>query len=86
MGVQSLKVKFNGMFHETESGCAPCGQRRKSTKSFMTSRHLILPSGITKTFVQGEPMEVTAMDADWLLSWKEKDPSGLEREVFSKVE
>lgn len=86
MGVCSLKVKFNGMSEERESGCVPCGKARKGSKVFLSSRHIILPSGMSKVFHRNEPVEVSQLDGEWLLSWQEKDPSGMTRQVFTEVE
>lgn len=81
-----MKIKFTGMMQEVESGCVPCGRSAGSKMAFVTSRDVILPSGQTKTFHRNEVVEVNATDGEWLLSWIERDPSGMERHVFEKAE
>ncbi len=80
-----MKIRFTGMTQEIESGCKPCGRAVKSKRAFISSRNVILPSGISRTFHRGEVVEVSQLDGEWLLSWIEKDPSGMERKVFEEV-
>ena len=85
MGVRSLKVVFNGMTQTITKGCVPCGRASKSKKAFVSSRNIILPSGVTKTFYRDVPVDVSDMDGKWLLSWTETSSDGLTRQVFSEA-
>ena len=62
-----MKLKFNGVIEERKSGCKCAG--RTSGSKLTTMKSYILPSGITKTFRIGHPEEVSAEDAEFLLSY-----------------
>lgn len=80
-----MKVAFNGAIEKRQGGGCNC--KGKVTSSvFVRSKMYILPSGLTKTFIAGQPVEVSEQDGKFLLSYVYKDISGDTRAVFSKVE
>lgn len=80
-----MKLKFNGVLETKSGGCVPCGARRTSKQTMVTSKMYILPSGATKTFRVGKEEEVSAEDGEFLLSYKYTDKDGNIRGVFEEV-
>lgn len=78
-----MKVKFNGVIERKRSGCKCKG--RATSSRFVTSKMYILPSGAKRTFRVGQEVEVTDLDADFLLSYSYTDPEGRVRKVFEVV-
>lgn len=81
-----MKLKFNGIIEKQSGGCIPCGSKRTSSKTMVTSKMYILPSGIQKTFMVGRIEEVTDRDAAFLLRYLYTDKDGNKQQVFTKVE
>lgn len=81
-----MKVKFNGMFRNIKTGCAPCGQKVHGKRAFLTNRTFILPSGMTMSFHLGEVYEVSDLDGNFLLTYSQEDKDGLRQDSFTKVE
>lgn len=79
-----MKVVFNGTVERKQSGCRCKGKVTNST--FVRSKMYILPSGMSKNFVVGQPADVSDRDGEFLLSYVYKDINGDTRAVFSKVE
>ena len=77
-----MKLKFNGIIEKRSGGCVPCGAKRTSSKSMVTSKMYILPSGATKTFYVGRMETVSDRDADFLLQYTYTDKDGNEKPVF----
>lgn len=80
-----MKIKYNGQLERQESGCAPCGTKRKGQYGFVTAKSFILPSGQSKTFHMGQETEVSRADGEFLLSYNYEDANGLKRPVFEEV-
>lgn len=76
-----MMIKFNGVYEKRKKGCSVCG-RKNATNGFTTVKTYILPSGITKTFRAGRCEEVSQMDAEFLLTYRCEDETGIERFVF----
>lgn len=81
-----MKLKFNGVIETKSGGCIPCGAKRSSSKSMVTSKMYILPSGTQKTFYVGRTEEVSEKDAAFLLQYMYTDNDGNKRPVFEKVD
>ena len=81
-----MKLKFNGIIEKRSGGCVPCGAKRTSSKSMVTSKMYILPSGVTKTFTVGRVENVSASDGRFLLEYQYTDKDGNKKPVFEKVE
>lgn len=81
-----MKVRFNGMFRDIKTGCAPCGHRVQGKRAFMTNRTFILPSGLTMAFRLGEVYEVSELDGNFLLTYSQVDKDGLRQDSFTEVE
>lgn len=80
-----MKVVFNGLMENVKSGgCTSCGKAGKSEKRFVSTKSYFLPSGLQKTFVVGEVVEVNERDGNFLLSYVETT-SGGQRKIFEKV-
>jgi hypothetical protein len=62
-----MKIVFKGYVEKGRKGCPVCGKRR-SEYVYRSRRPYILPSGITKTFRAGIPVEVSPSDGEFLLS------------------
>lgn len=61
-----MKVIFNGTVEKrTEGGCNCKG--KVTSASFVRSKMYILPSGQTRHFVMGQPVEVNEEDGKFLL-------------------
>lgn len=86
MGGSSVKVKFNGIIEKRSGGCVPCGAKRTSSKSLMTSKMYILPSGIQKTFYVGREENVSESDGEFLLRYNYTDKNGNIQPTFTKVD
>lgn len=81
-----MKVVFNGTIVRRTSG-GGCNCKGKTTGTgFVRNKAYILPSGGTRVFYAGQPVDVTEEDARFLLSYVYKDANGDMRQVFSKVE
>ena len=61
-----MTVVFKGIVEKGHKGCPVCG-RRSSDYIYRSRRSYILPSGITKTFRVGTPVEVSDRDGAFLL-------------------
>ena len=61
-----MRVVFKGIVEKGHKGCPVCGKRR-SEFTYRSRRPYILPSGITKTFRAGIPVEVSDSDGRFLL-------------------
>lgn len=81
-----MKLKFNGVIETKSGGCIPCGSKRASSKSMVTSKMYILPSGMQKTFYVGRTEEVGDGDAEFLMQYTYTDKEGNQKPVFEKVE
>lgn len=81
-----MKVKFNGMYQSIKKGCAPCGHRVKTDRTFVMQKSFILPSGMTKHFHVGEIYEVSEVDGNFLLSYSQVDKNGLRQDSFTRVD
>lgn len=80
-----MRVIFNGILAKTSGGCVPCGAKRASKLSMVTTKQYILPSGAMKTFRVGRAEEVSDKDGEFLLSYKYTDKNGNEKSVFTEV-
>ena len=80
-----MKVVFNGSLEKRTSGGCNC-KGKVTSSSFVRSKLYILPSGQTKMFYAGKPVDVTEEDGRFLLSYVYKDINGDSRAVFSKAE
>lgn len=80
-----MTVVFNGTVEKKTSGGCKC-KGKTTSSSFVRSKMYILPSGRTKTFIIGQPVEVSERDGQFLLSYIYKDVNGDLRAVFSKVD
>lgn len=77
-----MKVRFNGYMEKNgESGCGPCGSRRKTSSVLRTNKTFFLPSGVTKTFSLNHITEVPDSDVGFLLLYNNS-----EHTVFEVVE
>lgn len=81
-----MKLKFNGIIEKRTGGCVPCGAKRTSSKSMVTSKMYILPSGATRTFYVGRVEDVSDRDAAFLLRYNYTDSNGTLKPVFERVE
>lgn len=79
-----MKVVFNGVLVETESGCGACGSKRKTKYGFVSTKLYHLPSGRAVTFRTGVPVEVDKRDGDFLLAYNYIDQNGTQRRVFDE--
>lgn len=79
-----MKVVFNGIIEKRKSGCNCSGRKATSSLRMVTSKHYILPSGITKTFRVGQAEEVGEEDGQFLLQYMYTD-KGERKHVFSEV-
>ena len=61
-----MTVVFKGIVEKGRKGCPVCGKRR-SNYIYRSRRTYILPSGNSKTFRAGVPVEVSERDGDFLL-------------------
>lgn len=80
-----MKVVFNGTIEKRSSGGCRC-KGKTTSSSFVRSKTYILPSGLTKKFVAGQPVEVSERDGEFLLSYVYKDVNGDVRAIFTKVD
>lgn len=80
-----MKIRFNGMIEKRRHGCPVCGKKVTSETTFVTTRRFYLPSGASKTFRVNDEAEVTAEDAEFLLSYSYTDPNGVVKHVFEVV-
>ena len=79
-----MKVVFNGTIEKrTQGGCNCKG--KVTSASFVRTKMYILPSGQSKTFYMGQPVEVSDEDGRFLLSYVYKDVNGDSRAVFTEV-
>ena len=62
-----MRVVFKGIVEKGHKGCPVCG-RRKSDYIYRSRRSYILPSGNSKTFRAGVPVEVSDRDGNFLLN------------------
>lgn len=76
---------FNGTVEKKTNGGCNC-KGKVTSSSFVRSKMYILPSGLTQTFIVGQPVEVSERDGQFLLSYIYKDINGDTRAIFSKVE
>lgn len=67
MGDSALKVIFKGVRESRVSGCSSCGSRRQMSGTFERTKKMILPSGMTRTFVAGRAETVSESDGQFLL-------------------
>ena len=81
-----MKIRFNGMYQNVKTGCAPCGHKVKSGRTFLVSKSFILPSGITRYFHIGEEYEVGEMDGNFLLTYSQVDKDGVRQDAFTRVD
>ena len=80
-----MKVVFNGTVEKHTSGGCNC-KGKVTSSGFIRSKLYILPSGQSKMFHMGKPVEVTEEDGRFLLSYVYKDANGDSRAVFSIAE
>lgn len=80
-----MKIIFNGVLEKRTGGCVPCGTKRTSKKTMVTSKRYILPSGITKHFYVGREEEVSEEDGEFLMNYTYTDDNGNPQTVFTKV-
>ena len=80
-----MKVRFNGLYQNVKTGCAPCGHRVQGKRTFLVSKSFILPSGQTKSFHIGEEYEVSDLDGNFLLSYSQVDKDGIRQDAFTRV-
>lgn len=81
-----MKVKFNGILEKKSGGCIPCGAKRVSKQTMVTSKMYILPSGTSKRFWAGRTVEVSDDDGKFLMSFTYRDKDGQTKNVFTEVE
>lgn len=81
-----MKVRFKGILEKKSGGCVPCGAKRVSKQTMVTSKLYILPSGETKKFFAGRVAEVSDKDGEFLLSFTYTDKEGKEQTVFDEVQ
>lgn len=81
-----MKVRFNGVIEKRSGGCVPCGAKKHSSKSMVTKKMYILPSGAMKTFYVGRAETVSDSDGAFLLQYNYTDSEGNLMPTFEKVE
>lgn len=81
-----MKIVFNGLVQHSTSGCVPCGHKRTSNYSYVTSRMYILPSGRTITFYQGKVEDVSDQDGAFLLQNGYTDKNGEYHNAFTRID
>ena len=81
-----MKLRFNGVLETVSGGCIPCGAKRVSSQSVVTSKFYTLPSGAQKTFYVGRVEEVSEEDGAFLLQYIYTDKNGNTRNVFERVD
>lgn len=79
-----MKIVFNGTIEKRSGGGCKC-KGKTTSSTFVRSKMYILPSGQTKTFIVGQPVEVSDRDGNFLLSYIYKDINGDTRAVFREV-
>ena len=79
-----MKLRFNGIIEKRKSGCNCAGTRTQSTLRMVTSKHYILPSGVSRMFRVGQITEVDDADAEFLLQYKYTE-NGEKKDVFTVV-
>lgn len=80
-----MKVVYKGQIEKADTGCIPCGTRRKGKSRFVTSRAFHLPSGKYTTFYIDQVVDVSERDGRFLLEYNYEDINGLKRAVFEEV-
>lgn len=81
-----MKVVYKGQIEKTETGCIPCGARRKGESRFVTSKSFHVPSGKYITFHIDQEVEVSDRDGRFLLEYNYEDINGLRRRIFEVVQ
>lgn len=80
-----MRIVFNGIIDKKTHGCSACGNH-KTDREFRSSKTYILPSGVTKTFIAGRPVEVSDADGRFLLQYEYTAPNGERKSAFEVVE
>lgn len=80
-----MRVVYKGQIEKTETGCAPCGNKRKGRSHFVTERSFFVPSGQQIKFRLNEPVNVSKRDGEFLLQYNYDDENGMRRAVFEEV-
>lgn len=77
-----MRVIFCGIV-EKGSGCNCAG--RRSENVLVTRKTYHLPSGASKTFIAGHPVEVSDEDGAFLMQFTFKDKTGALSNVFKEA-
>lgn len=81
-----MKVVYKGQIEKVETGCIPCGARRKGKSRFVTAKSFHVPSGRYITFHIDQVVEVSERDGNFLLEYNYEDINGLRRPIFEEVQ